>query len=144
MSKEIIGTALMALAGFFLMVSIEGKVLDDLIRVAFLLNSIFIFYIGMRTYGKYMTKESLSSNDWLIVVFAILTPFIIVSSLNSLGMTYGGVVAFIWLVFSIVAIKKKDKIVDVIMPKIEEKNLENEMKRIRKKYSAYSVKKKKS
>jgi len=143
MGKEIIGTSLMALAGFFLMISIEGRVLDDLIRIAFLLTSIFIFYIGMKTYRKYMSKESLSSNDWLIIIFSILTPFIIVSSLNSLGLVSGGVVTFIWLIFAILVILKKEKIVDILLPKIQEKSLEDEMKRIRKKYP-FSTKKKKT
>jgi len=143
MGKEIIGTSLMALAGFFLMISIEGRVLDDLIRIAFLLTSIFIFYIGMKTYRKYMSKESLSSNDWLIIILSILTPFIIVSSLNSLGLVSGGVVTFIWLIFAILVILKKEKIVDILLPKIQEKSLEDEMKRIRKKYP-FSTKKKKT
>lgn len=142
MRKEIIGSSLMALAGFFLMISIEGKVLDNLIRIAFLLSSIFIFYLGMKIYHKYMSKESLSSNDWLIIIFSILTPFIIVSSLNSLGLVSGGVVTFIWLIFAILVILKKEKIVGILLPKIQEKSLEDEMKRIRKKYSFPTKKKK--
>jgi len=140
MGKEIVGSSLMALAGFFLMISIEGKMLDNLARIVFLLSSIFFFFLGMKIYHKYMPKESLSSDDWLIIIFSVLTPFIVVSSLNSLGIEFGGLVIIVWLALALIVIFEKRKIVDMLFPKIEEKPLEDEMKKLRKKYKLLTKK----
>ena len=144
MGKELIGSSIMALAGFLLMISIEGKVLDNFIRIAFLFTSIFVFYAGMKAYHKYMPKQSLSSDDWIVIIFSILTPFIVVSSLNSLGMVFGSLAIGIWMVFAILVIFEKDKIADILLPKIEEKPMDQEFEKIMKRYPLPSKKKKKT
>jgi peptidoglycan/LPS O-acetylase OafA/YrhL len=140
MGKEVTGSSLMAIAGFFLMVSIEGKILGEMIRVIFFLVSVLAFFIGMKTYLKYMPRQSLSSNDWLIIIFSLLTPFIIVSSLNSLGLFWGGGVIVIWILISIVFVLRKDKVLDLLLPKLGKKSVEDEFEKIKRKYESYRKK----
>ena len=140
MGKEVAGSSLMAIAGFFLMISVEGKVLDDMIRGVFFLISIFAFFIGMKTYLKYMPRQSLSSNDWMIIIFSLLTPFIIVSSLNSFGLTLGSIITVLWIIVSIAFVLRKDKILDLILPKFGKKSVEDEFEKIKRKYESYKTK----
>ena len=141
MGKEIVGSSIMALAGFLLMMSIEGRMFDNLIRIGFLISSVLIFYLGMKVYHKYMPKESLSSDDWLIIIFSILTPFIVVSSLNSLGLTIGGLIIVFWLGLMILTIFKKEKIIDLLFPRFEEKPVNNEIEKLKKRYAMLTKKK---
>ena len=122
MGKEIIGSFIMALAGFFLMIAIEGKILETIFRVSYLLLSVFTFYFGMKFYRQFMPKESLSSKDWLVIMLSILTPFIVVSMLESLGILFGGIGILVWLTLAALVIVKTEKVVDALFPKIEKEN----------------------
>jgi uncharacterized membrane protein YfcA len=123
MGKEIIGSLIMALAGFFLMIALEGKILEVIFRIVFLLLSFITFYFGMKFYRKYMPKESLGSKDWLIILISILTPFIIVSLLESLGFLFGGIIILIWLAFAALFILKTERVIDILLPKLERDNV---------------------
>jgi uncharacterized membrane protein YfcA len=126
MGKEIIGSFIMASAGFLLMIAIEGKILEIIFRIVFLFLSLSTFYIGMRFYHKYMPKESLGSKDWLIILLSIITPFIVVTFLESLGILFGGIGILIWLIFAILVVLKTERIIDVLFPKLEKDNLNND------------------
>ena len=141
MGKEVAGSSLMAMAGFFLMIAIEGKILDSMIRIAFFIISIIAFFIGMKSYHKYMPRLSLSSDDWLIIIFSLLTPFVIVSSLNSLGLTIGGLTIFIWIIIALVFLFRKERVINLLLPRIQKETVEDEFDKLKRKYEMYKTKK---
>lgn len=145
MGKEFIGSSVMALGGFLLMIAIEGRIFETIYRFGFLLSSFIIFYIGMKIYRKYMPEESLGSKDWLIIILSLLTPFIIVSLLESLGMILGMMGVFIWLDFTVILTWKTEKILDMLFPKMRKKPLYEKSEKVRKQFypELYSKKEKK-
>jgi len=146
MGKEFIGSSVMALGGFLLMLAIEGKIFETILRVGFLFSSFVVFYIGMKIYRKYMPAESLGPKDWLIMILSLLTPFIVVSLLESLGMILGMIGIFIWLDFTILVVWKTEKIVDLLFPRIKKEPVHEKTEELRRKLNPklYAKKKKKS
>lgn len=92
-----------------------------------------------------MPEESLGSKDWLIIILSLLTPFIVVSLLESLGMILGMMGVFIWLDFTVILTWKTEKILDILFPKMRKKALYEKSEKVRKQFypELYSKKEKK-
>jgi len=135
MGKEFIGSSIMSLGGFFLMVAIEGKILETILRLGILFLSFLIFYIGMKFYRKYSPKESLTSKDWLIIILSLLTPFVVVSLLESLGMILGMMGIFIWLDFTVIVTWKTERVIDLLFPRIKKKPVVEKTEELRRRFN---------
>lgn len=119
MGKEFIGSLIMALGGFLLMVAIAGKVLDTISRMVYFSSSFIVIYIGMKIFRKYVTVETITPRDWIIMILAILTPFFNVFLLESFGMIFGTFAILIWLILAVSFVWKQEKIIDLLFPRME-------------------------
>ncbi len=135
MGSEFFGSSIMSFGGFLLMLAIEGDIFGTGLRIGLLFSSFVTFYVGMKMYRKYMPREILTSKDWLVIILALLTPFIVVSLLESLGMLFGMMGVFIWLDFTVLVTWKTEKIVDILFPRIKKEPVSEKTEELRRRFN---------
>jgi L-asparagine transporter-like permease len=122
MGREIIGSFIMALGGFFLMLALAGRAFEIILRIICLVVSIPYFFIGMKIFREYMPEQSgIDLESWLTITLALLTPFVVIFLLDLLGMVVGIMGVFVWLMFAVVILWKWERIMDRLFPRFKEK-----------------------
>jgi len=121
MPGEIKGSLLMALGGFLLMFAITGKEFHYVFRIIpFMIGSIWFFY-GARIFKRSLTGVIIVTRDFLIIFLAIFTPFIVLILLDLIGLMYGVIGVIVWVVFASILVLKWEKIIDKLLPRLENK-----------------------